>query len=38
MENIEIQRPCFDKIGIVFIGVDQREQFGKSLIEVKLKN
>ena len=38
MKNIEIQRPGFDKIGVVFVGINQGEQLVESFREIKLQN
>ncbi len=38
MENIEVQRPRFDKIRVVFVGIHEGEKLGKSLGEIVMKD
>ncbi len=38
MENIEVQRSCFDKIRVVFVRVHEGEKLGKSLGEIVMKD
>ena len=38
MENIEVQRPRFDKIGVVFIRVHEGKKLGKPLGKIVMQD